>query len=207
MEPLSSPNDFQMVPCSKSSYVPLAPTGARFPGQTLPPQAHGHPGGGGSVLGRQLPPPSSLQQGWLVPAGSSGATWEKFSEIFSKNLIFCSCKAGRVCLFLGGIPGGTPPAPLTALTLRSRGTHLPFLHFFPTHFLLSLGDSGEPTRIPSPQHLCHWCVPPLLPLGEPLQSPRTALGGSEPPRALLSPPQPSSAAGPSKAEANKHSPR
>lgn len=57
MEPLSSPNDFQMVPCSKSSYIPLAPTGARSPGQTLPPQAHGHPGGG-SVLGRQLPPPA-----------------------------------------------------------------------------------------------------------------------------------------------------
>lgn len=69
MEPLSSPNDFQMVPCSKSSYVPLAPTGARFPGQTLPPQAHGHPGGGGGVCFREAAPPPQLSAARLACAG------------------------------------------------------------------------------------------------------------------------------------------
>lgn len=84
----------------------------------------------GAVLGRQLPfpPPTQLPTAGLsVPAGSSGATWEDFSQVCYNNMIFGVAGQGEFFLFSDGIPGGTVPAPLTALTLRSRRTpSLPF---------------------------------------------------------------------------------
>ena len=193
MAPLSCLNDFQMVSCSKSSHVPLAPTRACSPGQTLPPQAHGHPGG--AVLGRQLPPQLSAAR-LAVPAGSSGATREDFSKIFSKNLIFAVARQGE---FFSLRVGSQEEHCLPCSQRSPRGAegHLPFTSF---RCIFS----------------CPWVSPesPLGPLapstsaaGVPRQAPAVLRGSPGRVRAPLSPPQPGSTAHPSKAEANKRFPR
>jgi len=80
----------QTDPRSTSSHVPLAPAGAQTPGQTLPPQAHGHP--------RGLPPPPVLHS-QAVPVGTA---WEDFSQICYKNLIFVVARQGEFFSFRVG---------------------------------------------------------------------------------------------------------
>lgn len=162
---------------SKWFLVPGAPTSPSLRPEPapLPRPCHHKPTGspGGAGFGRQLPPQLSAFR-LSVPAGSSGATREDFSQICYKNLIFVVAGQGEFSLFPGGIAGGALPA---LLAPRSRGT--PSLHFSPTRFLLPRGESSEPPGTPGPQHL-HRCCPSLLPLGK--TPPGQPWGGQSPPQ-------------------------
>lgn len=105
-----------------------------------------------------------------VPAGSSGATWEYYPEIFPKHLIFGVARQGQFSL-VGAIPGET------ACPLAPRGRATPSLCFFPMHLLLPLGELGELAGIPSASTAGR----PLVPPGKPHRTPAQPWEGQSQP--------------------------